>query len=91
MEEHLYDTCKIQVINLCRRENGMKHDTEHDNSDAEDYSKQPNLLHLAQRLLDSKLGACLLLDLIDAHTRSQFSQGQASLLSVNFEDALYEC
>lgn len=69
----------------------MEHDTKHDNSDTVDYSRQPNLLHLAQWLLDSKLGACLLLDLIDAHAWSQFSQGQPSLLSVNFEDALYEC
>lgn len=69
----------------------MEHDTEHDNSDTEDYSRQPNLLHLAQRLLDRKLGARLLLDLIDAHTWSQFSQGQASLLPINFEDALCEC
>ena len=46
------------------------------------------LLHTSQLLSDSELGASLLLDLINAHTRRSLNQSETALLPVHIKDSL---
>lgn len=47
-----------------------------------------SLLHSTQRIRDGEFRTRLLLDFINAYTRSEFCEGETSSFTVDFEDAL---